>query len=653
MIKHFSPAISLTALVLMLSACGGSDKTGDANPSSSQHPHSLGGKSIATQQVLSRQSNSAITVITKGDKITLTYKNASISSGDQHFQFFINTDNNTSTGFQFDGEAWNDSGADYLIEDNELYKATSNGNDWDDVWHYVDDIDYTRIGDSVSVTLNKSKLQGLGSQLRVGFLLRSKAWDTEDFYPKSAQMSEFTVGIPEKDTIPPVITLKGASSMKVTLGSVFTDPGAMAVDNVDGDITENIHLYSTIDTSVLGHQFIDYSILDEAKNASRIRRKVEIVNRASTDIVVDGKTDDWTAITPVGDDNNKIYVTDSEAFLSLLIQFDSEPTNTQIFFDSDYNAATGLPLHNGAWGAAGIDYMIENTFLYKKKSNSGWSWERAGDISYIRKEGLIEVSIPKSNMSNLASTMGIGFIKRDASWNLISDLLPKAELLTYTLSKNIQVSENVRTALCNSPTTSQIFLSFEGGSFENGFEFTSVEGVKKLYSTVLKKGVYTLQVEQPDGTIKTLGEYGEFSPRIRSIDGALYFRVQTSNRSAEIYRITPDDKVVKLLAQGKSTSITRLSHVNGNDYYVSRFTKGTEKPSRLYRISYGVDGLGEKKELYDDGGNPSKEKLMVHFESNLENIEKGALYYAYTREDARIIGVVNTSGELQPVSTCQ
>jgi hypothetical protein len=45
---------------------------------------------------------------------------------------------------------------------------------------------------------------------------------------------------PKPDTVKPVITLNGSASMSVVQGSTFTDPGATASDDRDGNITSKI-----------------------------------------------------------------------------------------------------------------------------------------------------------------------------------------------------------------------------------------------------------------------------------------------------------------------------------------------------------------------------------------------------------------------------
>lgn len=59
----------------------------------------------------------------------------------------------------------------------------------------------------------------------------------------------------------PVITLIGGD-MEVTVGGIFTDPGATASDNEDGDITENISVSGSVNTAVIGEYTLSYNVTD-------------------------------------------------------------------------------------------------------------------------------------------------------------------------------------------------------------------------------------------------------------------------------------------------------------------------------------------------------------------------------------------------------
>src|SRR5690606_1054076 len=64
------------------------------------------------------------------------------------------------------------------------------------------------------------------------------------------------------DDVPPVITLNGASEITVEQGSDFTDPGATALDNVDGNLTDDIVVTGSVDTSTLGDYQLAYNVSD-------------------------------------------------------------------------------------------------------------------------------------------------------------------------------------------------------------------------------------------------------------------------------------------------------------------------------------------------------------------------------------------------------
>ena len=69
------------------------------------------------------------------------------------------------------------------------------------------------------------------------------------------------------DTVPPEITLIGPATVTVQLGANYTDAGATATDNVDGDITDRIVVDNPVDTGTAGTYTVSYSVQDSAGNA--------------------------------------------------------------------------------------------------------------------------------------------------------------------------------------------------------------------------------------------------------------------------------------------------------------------------------------------------------------------------------------------------
>jgi hypothetical protein len=83
------------------------------------------------------------------------------------------------------------------------------------------------------------------------------------------------------DTTAPVITLVDGDVTRV-VGSTWTDPGYSATDNVDGDITSNVGVTGTVDTSTAGTYTLNYSVTDAAENTVTATRTVTVVEAAVT-----------------------------------------------------------------------------------------------------------------------------------------------------------------------------------------------------------------------------------------------------------------------------------------------------------------------------------------------------------------------------------
>ena len=80
------------------------------------------------------------------------------------------------------------------------------------------------------------------------------------------------------DTTPPVITLLGPNPVVVSQGGTYTDPGATASDNLDGDLTSSIVINaSAVNTAVPGDYPVTYNVSDVAGNAAtQVTRTVHV-----------------------------------------------------------------------------------------------------------------------------------------------------------------------------------------------------------------------------------------------------------------------------------------------------------------------------------------------------------------------------------------
>ena len=79
------------------------------------------------------------------------------------------------------------------------------------------------------------------------------------------------------DTTVPVITLTGDAAVTIEVGATYTDQGATATDDIDGDITSSIVEVSTVDIAVSGTYTVTYNVTDASGNeAAEVTRTVNI-----------------------------------------------------------------------------------------------------------------------------------------------------------------------------------------------------------------------------------------------------------------------------------------------------------------------------------------------------------------------------------------
>ena len=88
------------------------------------------------------------------------------------------------------------------------------------------------------------------------------------------------------DTIPPVVTLNGSSSVTVERGGVYTEDGAEAFDLASGNLTVSIS--GTVNTDVVGTYTLTYSATDASGNSASVTRTINVVDTTDPVITVVG-----------------------------------------------------------------------------------------------------------------------------------------------------------------------------------------------------------------------------------------------------------------------------------------------------------------------------------------------------------------------------
>ena len=91
------------------------------------------------------------------------------------------------------------------------------------------------------------------------------------------------------DTTKPVITLLGSPTVSVNFNASYSDAGATASDNVDGDITGSIVTNNPVNTAAIGTYTVTYNVTDAHGNAAnQVSRSVQVVDVTAPTINVTG-----------------------------------------------------------------------------------------------------------------------------------------------------------------------------------------------------------------------------------------------------------------------------------------------------------------------------------------------------------------------------
>jgi len=88
---------------------------------------------------------------------------------------------------------------------------------------------------------------------------------------------------PPEDNAPPVLALLGNTNDEIIAGQNYTDPGATAYDNEDGDLTDQILVTGQINNALLGEYLLYYNVRDSVGHyAEQLVRKVTVINGKGT-----------------------------------------------------------------------------------------------------------------------------------------------------------------------------------------------------------------------------------------------------------------------------------------------------------------------------------------------------------------------------------
>ncbi len=183
-------------------------------------------------------------------------------------------------------------------------------------------------------------------------------YDVTDANGNAAATAVRTVDV--VDTVAPVLTLLGPAQMSLTLGDTFTDPGAEAVDAVDGVLPVTVDA-SGLDLSAGGTYVVVYTAVDFSGNPATAMRQVTVVVPNSPPVA----TDDTYQVNEVGQIGMP-----APGVLSNDADADGDPLTVALVTDTSYgdlvlNASGSFTYtHDGLGG-------VEDSFVYQVSDGRG------------------------------------------------------------------------------------------------------------------------------------------------------------------------------------------------------------------------------------------------------------------------------------------
>lgn len=127
---------------------------------------------------------------------------------------------------------------------------------------------------------------------KVGLAINDGTWCAKKEYRENkitlTKYDEETCKLSElpeiHDTEPPVITILGDNPLTINVGENYIEDGATALDNIDGDLTDQIIITGEININLIGTYYITYTVNDNAGNETNVKRTINVIDNIPPDI---------------------------------------------------------------------------------------------------------------------------------------------------------------------------------------------------------------------------------------------------------------------------------------------------------------------------------------------------------------------------------
>lgn len=218
---------------------------------------------------------------------------------------------------------------------------------------------------------------------------------------------------PILDTTPPVITILGSNPATVQIKTSYTDAGATALDNVDGNVA--VTTTGTVDINTIGNYTIIYTAKDCSGNIATAKRTVNVVDTIAPTITLNGAAS--ITITR-GNPYNELGATvldNSGEIISPVIDSSAVNTNVVGSYQVTYNAVD-LSGNHAATVIRTVNVVSANSNPVisgnqNPETNSGYSYVDVYQNQYLQQSNAINQGINLTEPSTTSnSSVGFAFL---------------------------------------------------------------------------------------------------------------------------------------------------------------------------------------------------------------------------------------------------
>ncbi len=155
----------------------------------------------------------------------------------------------------------------------------------------------------------------------------------------SGNITTLTATVSISDQTEPVISLTGNTAITLSLNDTFTEPGYIAIDNVDGDISQNVNVTGVVDTSIIGTVTLNYNVTDNEGNTAQTKSRQVTIQDAAAPVIIAPSN-----IVVAADDSSGVPVTNTDiaSFLNAANGSDDVDINVDIHHDAPQVLPLGI-----------------------------------------------------------------------------------------------------------------------------------------------------------------------------------------------------------------------------------------------------------------------------------------------------------------------